>query len=76
MSVDPRTCQTRERDPRFHSNRMKSNQSYKDLRTLYIIMTQPPYIISHPAFYGTSDKGPSKKGTTSLQRTLFWTPFP
>ncbi len=23
-----------------------------------------------------SDIGPSEKGTTSLQRTLFWTPFP
>ncbi len=25
---------------------------------------------------GTSDTGPPQKGTTSLQRTLFWTPFP
>ncbi len=28
-------------------------------------------------YSGTSDKGPSEKGTTSLQRTLiFWAPFP
>ncbi len=28
------------------------------------------------SYSGTSTKGPSEKGTTSLQRTLFWTPFP
>ena len=27
-------------------------------------------------YSGTSDKGPSEKGTTSQQRTQFWTPFP
>ncbi len=32
--------------------------------------------INCSAVSGTSNKGPSEKGTTSLQRTLFWTPFP
>ena len=47
--------------------------------TVTVLFTISPISASESGilvYSGTSDKGPSGIGTTSQQRTHFWTPFP
>ncbi len=44
-------------------------------RTALDMRVQVTDLFPESNYSGTSNKGPSEKETTSIQRTLFWAPF-
>ena len=49
--------------------------SYNNIRYMWTVIIGKSSL-HVDSYSGTSNKGPPEKGTTSQQRTQFWTPFP